>query len=979
MQPYAPFLQAVLPDSGYVALERIGPEIRGMLHTAFDNKNALIAALNRVNPTTCDCYFAIASFKTKKSRKGENADKVRSFVLDADVKEGNDKFYQNKDEAWDGIWRFVQASGLPYPIVVDSGGGYHVYWPLTADLDRDEWVDCAAHFKSMVGQLEPKLVADATRVADAAGVLRIPGTFNLKNGGQRPVYVAYDSADRLDIDDFRAVLNRYPKPVTHVAPANPGIDGLGELPEHLRQAGAGVQLTQDTKVELRAVLKNCEWVKHYAANVGDATEPEWYGVLGLAPYIEHTRPSGRINGVGVAELLSQGHPDYDPRDTQIKFEHARDSQTGPTTCARLRGLNSEPCSRCEFAAIATTPVHAARLVKADTEQKVVEVHEPATDVVHVAELPAMPRGYFPGENDKGVWQIAREQGDDGQWTEERIMICALPVYVTKRYYSPKEGMEYMELLVKAPHKGWVAKVLPSSLLGDNKRFTSEMAGRGILAEDGFELRFFRYVKAAFKQAQREMIIQLFDTLGWQDLDKKNPSFVVSNGYYDHDGTFHPSALAPSMSAAAMQAGSEKGSLELWKQGYGIYNRIPNSEAHIFAALIGFAAPAMALTDYRGILFSLVGSSGAGKTVAMRVAASVFGRPNENHVLVRDTQIARANIISMFNSIPVMFDEMTKMAPEEVSEFSLHLTSGRGKERAKIDGTNRQNTASWSTIVMGSTNTPLYDKLSESHKGHNADAMRIFELQVPKADVRHRPSIDAALTLLNANHGVAGRVLMGPFMMHRDKLRNAIARQTEEILRQTNGGSSERFWATLIAAVYVMGRFAQALGLHDYDMERVKRWIVGQVETTREYVEANNSISPVSVLGDILNSNLGNITVFIDKTPKLSLSMAPAREIRGRADVTTGKGVTKLSISGKYLSEYCAQSKIDRRTLISACEEIGIEVQYTSVRLAANVLTEGALPVKCWVFKFSGNQLQVEDTDERATGNHQAHTLVEGHA
>jgi KaiC/GvpD/RAD55 family RecA-like ATPase len=114
-------------------------------------------------------------------RTQKNAQLVRCYWLDIDCgqdKATSGKGYETKDMALGALKGFCSRIGLPDPLVNDSGGGIHVYWPLDSDIPKDEWQPVADKLKELTHSLGLK--ADDSRTADAASVLRPVGTINRK-------------------------------------------------------------------------------------------------------------------------------------------------------------------------------------------------------------------------------------------------------------------------------------------------------------------------------------------------------------------------------------------------------------------------------------------------------------------------------------------------------------------------------------------------------------------------------------------------------------------------------------------------------------------------------------------------------------------------------------------------------------------------------------------------------------------------------
>ena len=70
-----------------------------------------------------EVYHACAVYREKGSRKAANAIGARAFWVDIDV--GPAKAYISERDALRACFAFADAVGLPAPLVVHSGGGWH--------------------------------------------------------------------------------------------------------------------------------------------------------------------------------------------------------------------------------------------------------------------------------------------------------------------------------------------------------------------------------------------------------------------------------------------------------------------------------------------------------------------------------------------------------------------------------------------------------------------------------------------------------------------------------------------------------------------------------------------------------------------------------------------------------------------------------------------------------------------------------------
>ena len=116
------------------------------------------------------CGVSLRSQESLKDRKGDAAHcaVVPAIFLDADFK------HLGKDETW----RRINAAPLAPSMIVESGGGLHVYWKLakpfflkTEMAEAKRWL---RHIASSVADVVDEAVSEPARV------LRIPDSYNFK-------------------------------------------------------------------------------------------------------------------------------------------------------------------------------------------------------------------------------------------------------------------------------------------------------------------------------------------------------------------------------------------------------------------------------------------------------------------------------------------------------------------------------------------------------------------------------------------------------------------------------------------------------------------------------------------------------------------------------------------------------------------------------------------------------------------------------
>src|SRR5690606_4407748 len=105
------------------------------------------------NPSTKDIYFCTSTQAYAEEKLGRNgfkfykakrnagdAVRLKTLFIDSDLK-GGDHGYDTMQEFAAAFADFLKATGLPKPtIIVNSGGGFHIYWCLQRALTTEEWM-----------------------------------------------------------------------------------------------------------------------------------------------------------------------------------------------------------------------------------------------------------------------------------------------------------------------------------------------------------------------------------------------------------------------------------------------------------------------------------------------------------------------------------------------------------------------------------------------------------------------------------------------------------------------------------------------------------------------------------------------------------------------------------------------------------------------------------------------------------------------
>jgi len=159
------FLKLLLPEQGYyiAAVKRPGGK-GGFKPSIFAaSVEELWSQIEEHDRNGWETYHACSSFKealsdppgaTQKTTRTHTSHALgaKAFWIELDAgkdDKGKAKPYATQNEAAAALRRFLKATGLPVPVLVSSGYGLHVYWPLAEILDPATWKRYAEGLKAL--------------------------------------------------------------------------------------------------------------------------------------------------------------------------------------------------------------------------------------------------------------------------------------------------------------------------------------------------------------------------------------------------------------------------------------------------------------------------------------------------------------------------------------------------------------------------------------------------------------------------------------------------------------------------------------------------------------------------------------------------------------------------------------------------------------------------------------------------------------
>lgn len=950
LDPLVQFFGDVLPSAGVyiVAVPATTSDGRPYFKHFYGNSRAWVSECAQYLDANrgLNTFFALATFREDGERDDRgrikrlqaNAQAVRAFWLDIDVgesKPGKPEKYATQREAAEAVMQFTAKLGLPQPYIIRSGGGIHVYWPMSEDIEPARWLPTAQLLKAAC-RVEG-LLADPTRTADYASVLRPPGTHHRKAEPKLVRVAVTGVVSRLG--DFQQLLLPY---AAHVdLPA--AEDDLGDVPAHLK----GLETPDDLSagIERRPCSASlaagkCGILAMVRDARGDVDEPTWYHALGVLAYAE--------DGASLAHEWSDGHPGYSPEATERKLaQYAKHGR--PPTCAKLGEHHQTTCAVCPHQGKVKTPyslgLHTGELVQMEQLVK-----KPDGTFHLVKQNVDYPDPFFRKQD--GLYVMVQPE-DDENAAPVPVKFCDSIFYPVNRLRI--DGISCLEFEMELRGGELRRFLMDGGLIGKGKDgVAGELGRQEIVPLPGKAHTMDSYLRRwmTFMKDTREVIVAS-PHFGWNE----DHSFTVGDTIYK-PGNVNLRGVLTGLAKSKAPALEPRGDLQTWVRLVDRAYNAPGQEAYQFILACGFAAPLLKLQQHvAGVtVYAHSEGTGVGKTTAQRVALSAWGNWDALMLAEGKTTVnAMWGLMGAYHTLPVVFDELTNMRNDLTSDLVFSVSSGRSKERMRADGELRENNANWCTILLASGNTLLSEKLSMHRANAEAEVARLFEFTLTAAPHLSPNEANEIFPLFTEHYGHAGRVWAKHLVDNREALTEELRVRQNTLNEQLNISQAERHWSALLSAVHVAVAQCRSIGLLQFDEHRLHSWVVDRLAENRRTKSAA-AVDPLELFGAMLADLWQGILVTtgegdVRSGKPASVVEKPRGALVGRAILPQGKNTQPvLMLNDRAVRDWANSKGVSAKEIHFAAARAGwIELQPISYSLGRGTLEYSQVTsyIPCW--------------------------------
>jgi hypothetical protein len=322
-----------------------------------------------------------------------------------------------------------------------------------------------------------------------------------------------------------------------------------------------------------------------------------------------------------------------------------------------------------------------------------------------------------------------------------------------------------------------------------------------------------------------------------------------------DVEFSPAGIgdASLLRAYSSRQGSLPGWLDAMRQVAGERLMIP--QVAILSALV---PPLQNRLQIPNFILDISGSSSTGKSTSLKLAASVYGRPQEPDSLIlqwMNTRAALEQVAGMCSELPIFLDDAQHCQDELKRSVIYMIANGRGKGRASGRGRGISETPTWHTVALSTSEEPLHE--SSRHEGARG---RILPLggnaaPFPPGSGEFVQALERSVAL---NHGHAGEA----YLRHLNEISGANWAEWQRRFYFTRAGLLHSSSSNLagrvsgyIAALQLAGEIACPLLGLTFKPDAISAWLMLHLDEQQN--NQNKVLIALRALADFYVKNIGH--------------------------------------------------------------------------------------------------------------------------
>lgn len=250
--------------------------------------------------------------------------------------------------------------------------------------------------------------------------------------------------------------------------------------------------------------------------------------------------------------------------------------------------------------------------------------------------------------------------------------------------------------------------MPLALLqGDAREYRKELAAQGLNITTNTKQR--SYLDAYIQDYPIHKRALCVDKLGWHGEQYILPDRAIGG---DDDKELIVYQSANNLNSTL----SQQGELAQWRDE--LCKPLAEQSRFVFSIACAFAGQLLEPLGSDGGGFHIQGSSSMGKTLLLKIAASVWGNPDSYTKTWRSTDNALEGTACEYNHSLLPLDEISEGNPTMLSNIIYMLGNGTGKGRSTTTGHNRI-AKTWRIIFLSNGENTIQQEMAQANQKTNA--------------------------------------------------------------------------------------------------------------------------------------------------------------------------------------------------------------------------------------------------------------------
>lgn len=431
-------------------------------------------------------------------------------------------------------------------------------------------------------------------------------------------------------------------------------------------------------------------------------------------------------------------------------------------------------------------------------------------------IPLDPKLRMPHEysldRDGSLWR------DDGKKPK---LVERAPIFISRLVADLYNGHELVELVFRRDRR-WRTVVVPRRTMVDSRALVGDLGPLGAPVDTNVAADVVRWLRDFESTNERRLPRSLsVNRCGWHAV-KGEEVFVLAGEVLRREGSsvelvVDRQADRTRLSRGLRTAGTFDAHLEALRRAWAAS---PIAAVAIAASL---AAPVLRALAAPIFAVHLAGDSSRGKSSMLKIAASLYGDPNDDEWVSswNSTTVGHEQRAAHLCDLPLCIDEAGVVEAKDRERAVYMLVNGVGRTRGAKEGGLRE-TQSWRTVVL-STGERL---LAEEGSATGAQ-VRVLQLQVSGFGKLGAAEVDEVRRGAEENHGHVGRQWLEAWLETSDDARAAHRTSLKAFVRafqeRAVGGLRARQALSWALLAYVESVAHATLGLGEKDGATIARF------------------------------------------------------------------------------------------------------------------------------------------------------------